>query len=202
MLLRAMVGFPFPLFGRVTVLVLQSTLPLEERLDSEAHRRLGSSGRLGLDSISASCSTTKPFTNPVSRRLMGDSSSSESPLALRVLFLGSKRVSRRGITTERNVLAPSGGEPDGVSGVFEGFCGLTFLDLRNSTLVRLLPVEEGSASTEVATTLRWLSGSGKLEMCPFRVSRGTEVAVVLSLFQLFWFFSGLLQMALSVGGSD
>ena len=43
-------------------LVLQSTLPLEEILDSEAQRRLGSSGLLGLGSLS--CSTTKPLTKP------------------------------------------------------------------------------------------------------------------------------------------
>lgn len=119
-LLRAMAGFPFPFLGRVTVLVLQSTLPLEEILDSEAQRRLGSRGRLGLGSLS--CSTTKPLAKPVSRRLMGDSSSSSQfPLMLRVLFLGRRSVSRRGITTERNVFAPNGGEPGDVSTFFEGF---------------------------------------------------------------------------------
>lgn len=142
---------------------------------------------------------------PVSRRLMGDSSSSssQSPLELWVLFLGKRRVSRRGMTTERKVLAPSGGEPGKCSAVLGGFCRLALLDLHKSTLVRLLPVPEGSASIEVATKLRSLTGNSGLQMCPLMGSWGTEVAVLTPLhLEVFWLLSALDLMGLSMGGSE
>ena len=69
---------------------------------------------------------------------MGDSSSScpTSVLALRALFLGSRRVSRRGITTDRKVLVPRGREPGETQPTLGAFCGLTLLDLRNRRSLR------------------------------------------------------------------
>jgi len=73
------------------------------------------------------------------------SSSSQSALVLRVLFFGKRRVSSRGITTDRKVFAPRGGvDTADTSWVLGGFCGLALLDLRNKMLVRRLQVPEAS----------------------------------------------------------
>lgn len=112
---------------------------------------------------------------PVPRRLIGDSSSSSpSALVLRVLFLGRRSVSSRGITTDRKVLAPRGGDNTAdPSWLLGGFCGLALLDLRKSMLVRRLQVPDASM---------WRSplGSWGSGMCPLGVSRGTEVDLFVS----------------------
>lgn len=192
---RAAAGRPFPLLDTMTVLVPQRTLPLEEMLDSEAQRRRGSSRR-GEGEVSSS-STTKPFAIPVPRRLIGDSSSSSpSALLLRVLFFGKRSVSRRGITTDRKVLAPrGGGDTADASGVLGGFCGLALLDLRKRTLFRRLQAPEASVR-------RSLSGSSGSGVCPLIASWGTEVDMLVSLSSSMGVWSALGLTGFRGGGSE
>ncbi len=135
---------------------------------------------------------------PVSKRLIGHSSSSPwlSPLVLRVLFLCWSRVSRRGMTTDRNVLVPSWGQLIEDSLLFDGFCGL--FDFRNSTAVLRLTIFTGSVRVEVATITLFSEGITSEER-PFR----SEVeSVSPSNLTFFGHFSGLGSMGFSVGGSQ
>lgn len=133
---------------------------------------------------------------PVSKRLTGHSSSAWlSPLW--ALFLWSS-VSRRGITTDRNVLVPSWGQSTEVSPTFTGFCGLTLLDFLKSTAVLLLIVPAGSVRVDVATTTLFSEGC-RSEESPFN----SEVESILPSSAIFlWHFSGLRSTGFSAGGSE
>lgn len=139
------------------------------------------------------------FGLPVSKRLTGHSSSSPSWLSpLRDLFLCWSSVSRRGITTDRNVLVPSWGQSTDASPVFTGFCGLILLDFRKSTVVLLLIVPAGSVRVEVAT-MRLFSEGCRSEESPFT----SEVESISPSSVIFlWHFSGLRSTGFSAGGSE
>lgn len=146
-----------------------------------------------------SITTVLPFLThflqilPVSSRLMGDSSLLLSPLALRGLFLVWSSVSRRGMTTDRNVFVPSRELPLGVSPSFMGLWGLVLFDLRKSTEVRRFTGLDGSARVDVATTLTSLSSICRWE-CPLS---GWEMPSLWC-----WRLSGQGSIGFSVGGSE
>lgn len=134
---------------------------------------------------------------PVPRRFIGDSSSSSSTsaLLLRVLFLGRRSVSSRGITTDRKVLVPrGGGDTADASWVLGGFWGLALLDLRKRLFVRRLQAPEASVWRSPLRS----SGSG---MCPLGVSGGTEVVVSVSPSSSMGVWSMLVLTAFRGGGS-
>lgn len=79
------------------------------------------------------------------------------------------------MTTDRKVLAPSGGDGAESSGLRGGFCGLALLDLRKRLLVRRLQVVVAAA---VASSSGWSSPltSGAIGTCPSLGGvAGTEV---------------------------
>lgn len=102
------------------------------------------------------------------------------------------------MTTDRNVLVPNWGQSTDACPVFAGFCGLTLLDFRKSTAVRLLTVPAGSVSVEVATTMLFSEGR-KSGVSPF----SSEVACILpSNLTFLGHLSGLSSMGFSAGGSE